>query len=326
MIHCLQTTFRFALLTSVMTTALGLASPASAQSNVNIFGSINLAVIKESGTPARLDRGYFNWLGFAGSEVLAPGLAATFNLTTRFLPDTGQLEAPSTFWYGESTVGLKSTTFGALRLGRALTPLWALKYRYEPWGDSWLVGSLARYQTTSRYLTNPAGCVSDCPGAARLNNGVFYDSPTLAGFDAHVGVQVEREINAARRGAGASINYAAGPLSAMLSWEQNTANGSILFAGAAYTFGSASLMGSVSEGKQSGTPNQKAAVIAGTYSLTASDLLRTGYGKDFETKEDKLSLGILHSFSKRTAIYADVWREKLVTHANGIGVGMQHSF
>ncbi|MFZ5526531.1 MAG: porin [Pseudomonadota bacterium] len=303
------------------------ASPVFAQSNVTVYGFIDLAVVKESNKPTAVDRGYLNWLGVTGTEDLGGGLAATFNLMTRFNTDTGSNES-STFWHGESTVGLKSASLGHLRIGRAITPLFGLKYQFEPWGDSWFVGSLGKYQTTGRFFTNPTSCLTaaECPGFARLNNAVFYDSPTFGGFDVHLTTQVEVEPGAARKGSGASINYAAGPFKAMFSWERNTEDMTALYLGGSYDFGPVVLMGSVGRSEQDDASNQSSYVVAVTAPLPGNNGLRAGYGRNTTTKEDKVSFGLQHFFSKRTQVYIDLYRERLDESLNGYAVGIQHSF
>lgn len=307
----------------VLLTALPLC--ASAQSAVSIYGNINLALVKETHQPSKLDRGYLNWLGFTGSEDLGGGTYATFNLLTRFLADTGQNES-SSFWHGESTVGLKNASLGQVRLGRSVTPMWANKYQFEPWGDGWMTGSLGKYQATARYMADPANCVSDCPGFARWNNGIFYDSPSFGGLEVHLGGQVETSPGASGRGSGVSLNYASGALKAMLAWEQNTSSAKALYLGASYDFGSAVVMGSVGQSKVPGAADETAALIAATFSLDGINSLRTGYGRNLDTKDSKVSLGAIHHLSKRTQIYADVYREKTASSVNGFALGMQHSF
>lgn len=299
--------------------------PVSAQSNVSIYGLIDVAITKESDSATKMDRGYVNWLGFTGNEDLGSGNSVTFNLQTRFLPDTGAQESRN-FFHGASTVGFKSKSFGEVKIGRALTPMWALKYQYEPWGDSWFTGSLGTYQATSRYFTNPAGCVSDCPGFARLNNGVFYDSPTINGFDVHAGFQVETETNAQRKAVGFSGNYANGPLSLMISWERNTASMKAVFLGASYDFSNFKVMGSVGQSEIDNGDTQRSYVLAATAPLGASNSLRIGYGKNSDTGDHKTSAGIQHFLSKRSHVYFDLYKEKTSKNVTGYAIGIQHSF
>jgi predicted porin len=310
-------------------TALALASVGAsvyAQSSVNVYGLIDVAIVKESKASTAMGLGYPNWLGVMGSEDLGNGTAATFNLMTRFMTDSGSAESSSTFWYGESTVGLKNTSTGHLRLGRALTPMWALKYQFEPWGDSWYTGSLGKYQATGRFFADPSTCVSDCPGFARVSNAVFYDSPTVAGFDLHLSTQAEKGANAARRSSGASLNYGAGDFKGMLSWERNTMDQTAIFMGASYDFGLAKIMGSWGQSRQDGGEKQSSVVLAGSIPLAGQNAFRFGHGHNLDTENHKTSSGLQHFFSKRTQVYADLYVEKTDSTSRGLALGMQHSF
>lgn len=304
---------------------LGAAVGAQAQSNTTVYGLIDLAVIKESGSSARVDRGYLNWLGFTGSEDLGGGNAATFNLMTRFLTNNGSNES-NTFWHGEATVGLKSQALGAMRLGRGLTPMFASKYQFEPWGDSWMTGSLGKYQATGRYFANPVACVSDCPGFARLNGAVFYDSPTWDGFSVHLASQLSKEPGTSRRGTGLTLSYAQGRAKAMLSWEQNTTDATAIFAAGSYDFGTAVVMGSIGQSHQEGAPNQTSLVLGAVAPVQGGLSLRAGYGRNTDTHDDKLSVGPQYALSKRTQLYADLYHERGSAKTNGVAMGMQHSF
>ena len=53
---------------------------------------------------------------------------------------------------------------------------------------------------------------------------------------------------------------------------------------------------------------------------------RAGYGRIQETGHHKVSLGYNHPLSKRTNLYADVYREQLITSRNGMALGINHSF
>lgn len=305
--------------------AASLAPLAFAQTNVTFYGNLDLGIVKESNTSARLDRGVNNWLGIKGQEDLGGGLSAIFNLQTRFNPDTGAQERPDTFWQGESTVGLKSATAGTVRLGRALTPLWHDVWAFEPWQNAGFNGSLAAYQTGSYSSDGVNDAALGFANLSRLGNGVFYETPDLAGFRLHVASEVERAAGAAARTMGTSINYANGPLAAMLSYERNARKDDIYFVGASYRFGVATLMGSYSRGELANAVRERNLVLAGTYAI-GDDMIRAGYGRNTETRNNKISLGYVHALSKRTSLYGDLYREKTNDRKNGAALGINHTF
>jgi predicted porin len=311
-------------------TALGvalcvLASGVVAQTNTTLYGRLNIGLVKETGSAWRMERGYANWLGFMGTEDLGDGVAATFHLQTRFIPQSGQNET-GTFWQGESTVGLKREGLGGFRLGRALTPLWQNKYQYEPWADSWFMGSLGKYQTGARYVSDPTRCTAtDCPGFARWNDGLFLDSASWNGLRASFATQVG-DTAAGRRGMGASVHYEQASYSGMLSWERNSLDGGVVFAGGLYRWAGGSVMGSIARNTLRGQPAETSFVLGGTLRTGGLDMFRAAYGRNTRTSEHKLSTGYVHGLSKRTQLFADLYRERAGPVTTGFALGMQHDF
>jgi predicted porin len=308
-----------------------VACSAQAQNSVTVYGLLDLALVKQSGgRGASVDRGNNNRIGIRGTEDLGDGLRATFNVQHRFRTDTGAIERPAVFWQGESTVGLSSTTWGSLRLGRGSTAMWQKNWVFEPWGGIGFNASLGAFQagnfSFSSDGTNDAALGSANSG--RTPNSVFYNSPTFSGFSVAVSGQVEREADAKTRNTSMSFNYDQGPLSVMLAGEQNTDRDRIAFAGASYAFGPFQLMGSYAYIEHDGAATEASWVAAGSYALRTGTL-RAGYGRDKDIDLSKLSLGYLHPLSRRTAVYVDTWRQKSGTPGgsfNGVALGMSHTF
>lgn len=297
---------------------------AHAQSNVTIYGNIDIGIRRESGTGATLGRGYNNWLGIKGAEDLGGGLAATFHLQTRFIPETGAQERASTFWQGESTVGLTSASVGSVRLGRALTPLWDSIWAFEPWSNSGFNGSLAAYQTGSYSSDGVSDVALGFANLSRIANGIFYDSPDIAGTRLSIAGQVGKDAAARTRNLGAALNFDRGPMKALLSYERNQNGEHIYFLGASYAWGGLTLMGSYARTDLT-TMTERLAVIAATYALGA-DTVRAGYGRHGENGNHKLSLGYVHPLSKRTNLYADLYHERATRTMTGFAAGVNHSF
>lgn len=310
--------------------AAAAAGYASAQSNVTIYGNIDLGLVKESGTSTRLDRGDFNRLGFKGTEDLGGGLNALFNVQMRFNPDTGAQEKPTLF-QGETTVGLASNSLGKLRIGRALTPFWAAKWAFEPWWDTQFMGSVGAYQNGS-YSSDPTNALGFA-NFSRIPNGVFYDSPNFGGFNFRVASEVEKAAGATARTMSFATNYSNGPLAAAISYEKNNLKDDILFLGASYQLSALTLMGSYGRVQLLGAPKKENNyTLAAAYALGA-DTVRAGYGRTNDvggttlgTSQNKISVGYNHPLSKRTNVYADLYREKIATSMNGVALGMNHSF
>lgn len=316
---------QFYILPAIM--AVMMATQAQAQSNVTIYGNLDIGLVKETGKTTKMDRGYNNWLGFRGAEDLGDGLSATFNLQTRFAPDTGAQET-GVFWQGESTLGLSSASVGRLRMGRALSPLWQTKWAFDPWYDSGAFGSVSFPYQTGTFYSDPTLALGGA-NFARISNGLFYDTPDFSGFQAHAALEVEKAAGANGRAAGLSLNYGKGPLAAMLAYQKNSAADTIYFLAASYNLGAATVMGSYAQGKVLNSAGERLRernwILAGTYALGA-DTLRAGYGRTQESGNNKVSFGYVHPLSKRTNLYADIYREKTVDNNNGFAAGMNHTF
>src|SRR5450830_703589 len=74
-----------------------LASIASAQTNVTIYGIVDAGLVRESGGSANYTKltsgvGSASRIGFRGTEDLGSGLAAIFTLETGTKIDTGEVD------------------------------------------------------------------------------------------------------------------------------------------------------------------------------------------------------------------------------------------
>jgi predicted porin len=191
-------TMRRALIGSVLILGTACAIDAQAQSDLTIYGRLNVGIVNYSGYgtggPAATKEGNFSSrLGFKGREALGGNLQALFVLETGFSPDTGQGVIGSR----EAVVGLQGD-FGKLRLGFMLTPLddlhgiagpgyttnvtndnlngfWANGYSNMFTGGS--VGSTACTQ-----VAGPAGNTNSFAFDNRYGNSIRYDSPSFGGF------------------------------------------------------------------------------------------------------------------------------------------------
>ncbi len=327
----------------------GLAAPALSAdgSNVTVYGYIDIGLVKDNGNGTALDRGQNNWLGMRGREQINDDLAAILDVQMRFSPDTGAQEKSTTLFQGTTTVGLSSKMLGTLELGRKLTPLWNQKWVYDPWYDSALMGSLADYNgdinSDGRNFgasdVIASGEVNDFHDYSRISNGVYYSTPTVAGVTLHTAIGTELPIGANTKARGASLNYQNGPLNAMLAYEKNLVSDSITYLASSYTVGQWKVMGSYSRTEfdavsraSSGLDSSNSKHIAVIYML-GTNSIRTGYGRIKELDKHKAVIGYNHALSKRTNLYADLYRETKVrasnTNANasnGIALGMNHTF
>lgn len=348
--------------------ALLLASAAQAQSNMAISGWLDIGISKKTDSSARLGTIGRSNLAFNGVEDLGGGLAATFALSTRFDLDTGALEksdAEQPFWKGEATVGLKGG-FGAIRMGRALTPLWNHAWAYDAWYNFDRVASPQWYAFAPDFLSNP-----QTREYGRLNNGVFYDTPKLGALSAHFSTTVGRAPTDLARSLSSVLKYEDGPLSAMVGLERNSQADKVAFVGASYRFAQLQVMGGYSHVKL----NKGGAIYGPTWTnwagasnpsgkrtgLTVSAIYTEGkssykvgvardqqgatngfnyIGSSFNNAGTRYSgpvtmtsLGYGYALSKRTTLFADLSHSKWTftddkgrTSAMGYAVGMSHAF
>lgn len=313
-----------------------------AQSSVTIDGWLDIGLMKKTGGPTQLGTPSRNNIAFSGSEDLGGGLSATFRLSTRFEIDTGQMENSDQarpYWKGESTVGLKGG-FGAVRLGRALTPLWDLSWKFDPWSNFDRIASPQWWHFAPDYLTDP-----QTREYSRLNNGVFYDSPSFNGFSAHASFSPEKDkLTDRTRSVGGSLNYDNDALALMLAFERNSQQDKVWFFGASYVLGNLKLMTSYNHvkldprstifgpdwtnwaGASEPRTKRTSLQLAATY-VQDVHTYRIGVSRDFQGSTDgfnyigstfkkagtgysgastMLGLGYAYALSKRTALYANV--------------------
>ena len=159
--------------------ALGASSGAQAQSNVTLYGAIDLSVdsFQSPGGAAKkaVDSGNMStscW-GLKGAEDLGDGLQANFVLASFMRNDTGASGrfVGDSCWARPSSVGL-SNRFGAINLGRNTTSLFVQTLLFNAFGDSFGFSPPIRHHVTSDTATGGTG----------WNDSIKYSSPSMAGF------------------------------------------------------------------------------------------------------------------------------------------------
>ena len=345
---------------SVLALALfgAFASVAQAQTAVQIYGNVDVGLIKRTDQSLAIGKRANNNLGFKGTEELGSGLKALFQLEIRYEPDVGTIEQGAggvqrPLFQGQSRVGLQGA-FGMVRIGRGLTAFQESSVAFEPFHG---VPSPAGFQTdlsVAGYTSDPLGMVGNSTN--RFSNAVFYNSPEVNGFQVNTTIAT-RESNQAAAiigrgtasapqygpGAEASANpysvsatYKNGPGALMIAAERNAVE-SRLFSIAGYVMSTPELklMASYTRQDQSHTrlfnTDTKAWVVGANYTMGPGKFL-AGYGQkspDGMSKTKQMSLGYEYSLSKRTYLYFDVSNKKGPTippSINHYAVGIYHAF
>jgi opacity protein-like surface antigen len=193
-----------ALVAGLAAAAATAATAAQAQTQVQIYGIMDAAIVGEHGgnaspsTKITSGAASASRIGFRGTEDLGNGLSAFFTLETGAKIDTGELDASNTIFNRQAFVGLKSRA-GEVALGRQYTPWHLALVAIDPFGTG--------YAGTSKNLFPDNG------SNVRTSNTITYKSPKVNGFDGELAYSVgEQSVSSAGRQFGGAVGYAAGPL------------------------------------------------------------------------------------------------------------------
>jgi len=304
---------------------LALCNGAFAQSNVTVYGVMDLGISVDqggvSGTSTRVTSGMATQsrLGFRGTEDLGNGLAAFFVIEGGIHGDNGTSTQNNTVFGRNTAVGLRGH-FGSISAGLQDTPLFTVL--------NVVVDPLRNGIIRSNNLMPPTGF--------RASNSVLYRTPDVSGFSAAL-MYVAGEVPgkaAAGRALGGSFNYSGGPLNASIAYHRkNNDTATVsglptarnLLLGANYDFGP--LRGyagyEVNQGLNSAPLNNGAAVFGGAPPIASTDsrdlllaasvpfgastvVLTCVHASDRTVHDqDATQLGVayMYAFSKRSDVY-----------------------
>jgi predicted porin len=338
--------------TSLMAVALlgAFAGTAHAQTAVQIYGTVDAGIQKQTGQTLSIGKRAANTLGFKGTEDLGNGLKALFHLEIRYEPDTGTLERTNRpLFQGQSRVGLQGD-FGMVRIGRGLTPYWETIGAFDPWHAVPNQGGFYTDLTVAGYNAQPLD--PSATGNNRWANAFWYNSPVVSGFQLNAAIATKEGNGGSVIGRGTeaapqypvgaeasahpfsiSATYNNGPAALMLGYERNAVETKVMSVGASFMVTpDLKLMGTATRQDQDNTvfvnPKTKAWVLGANYALGPGKVL-AGYGQkdpDGQVKTKQMSLGYEYSLSKRTYLYIDASRRKAQNSVNYYDLGVNHSF
>jgi predicted porin len=275
--------------------ALLAAGASQAQSSVTLYGLIDLAVDNyKAGSAAggtnvwKLNDGVVNGLngsrwGVRVGEDLGGGLRANAVLEGGLSADTGALGQGGLAFGRQAYVGLSSSSFGEVRLGRQYILEDSTMGLSNPFGN-------AAVNNQGTGVTNLGKALPFWLNAPRANNVIQYQTPTMAGF--YGAVQLAPGEATADRFHGAKFGYASGPLNAAVSYEWNKSrttgdntNKSLTVA-ANYNFGVLKVLGGIQR-------NDDLTTTAGNGAFTGANLsVTSGKGTFTVTKIDGYTVGV----------------------------------
>jgi predicted porin len=254
---------------------LAAVAPAvHAQSSLTISGILDTGLLQtktyDGARMNRLTNGFkSSRLKFGGSEDLGGGLRASFLLEEGITVATGTVSSFGGF-HRASWVGLSGPDWGALRLGKALTPtsraVCALADLHDCGGGfnnsgifyngtnnygRWISVKPGRGGNNNASMSAFSGGgtgTANSSDSGRVANAAFYDSPLLGGFQASLVYALgEAPANNVGNGdhGGAGLAYTGGPVKLSLNYEHTNpdplwkASGQLWTLGGLYTMGEA---------------------------------------------------------------------------------------
>lgn len=327
-----------------------VAAPAMAQSNVTIYGLVDVGVSYRGdniapgvGSKFSVDSGIQsgNRLGFRGTEDLGGGLKAGFVLETGFGIEQPEFRNGGPLFGRQAFVTL-SGGFGTLAVGRVYTPQFNLLSAVDPFGFGTVGQMVNTYQTD-----------------VRVDNTVAYISPNFSGLTvtaAYVnhlsGPETAGNDNDTRVYALSPV-YQNGPLMIGLNYHKidpqtaGSASLNVWDLAGSYDFGVAKVAAAYGNrevwriGNNSQTDDRTSWMLGVTVPVSAAGKVLASYnytkldraGTANDPKSTQWAVGYEHSLSKRTnlyVVYADISNKKGGTasvgdSSNG-GAGYQNGF
>lgn len=299
--------------------AVSFTSVAQAQSNVTVYGSIDLGVGRNIGDDHySMMQGAASRLGFKGQEDLGGGLKASFHLQHRYQADTGAPTNANKFWHADSWVGLEGS-FGQVRLGRMFTP----SYQYVM-----LPADVFDHSRVSSNITAQTGKTTS---PYRFDNGINYNIQS-GGFRVGVTFAPNEDVPGTKNAYSAAASYTSGKFYVAAGTENQSSEHDVWNTVMA-RWGDQSLQVRGFYGAGKNKLNERIR----SYSIGASGkvgvgTLKASYARmdnrDLNTKvQDKFALGYYYALSKRTTVYTDIAHDRAFTsNKNGFDIGLMHWF
>ncbi len=209
---------------------LGSLGTSYAQSNVTIYGVLDIGYIKENGRDLRLGDNENNAIGFKGTENLGNGYKALFQLEKRFDLNDGTLGNTNTAGYRGTKAGNQKSFEGGANVGLA-----------GPFGKA-IIGRVNELTTVSIKKFDPFHQVGvgtqiySLQRAPRIDNTLLYESPNWNGlsfgtsYSAGVNTNKQsidtlhygnlKKSNADNDGYAVNLNYDNGTFFATANWSR----------------------------------------------------------------------------------------------------------
>lgn len=315
------------------------AATAQAQSNVVVYGVVDLGLAKTSGSSIVERENQASRIGFKGTEDLGNGLKAIFNLESEFKADTGAQATANTLFDRQAWVGLTGN-FGTVYLGRTKDLLDGTLARVDPFNTYGVIGKINEPVMRGGQSPNGPAAGGSVVGASRVSNSVTYNSPTFSGFVIS-GQVVASEIKDADSGYSVVATYDMGPASAHAGYQKKVqavanaaAEPTLWLVGGGYKFGPAKVTFDYSKADTDVAVNGefKSFLIGLAYDI-GGGAIKASYVKQKQDsslvsgKETAKAFGLGYDYplSKRTAVYGYAGRDQF-SDKSVYQLGMTHKF
>jgi predicted porin len=303
---------------AILATVLATPAIAQAQSNITIYGLIDINIGYEKSGDQRhegVDHGELNGsrLGFRGTEDLGDGLKALFVLESGYDPSRGTSEQGGRLFGRQSYVGLENH-LGRVTLGRQYSPNFVAIDPFDATGSA---------DRSVGLLSRKAGGVRPAY-EVRFDNMIKYRSPKIAGFELDAGYwwgEQPGETSEARDlgdGYGITLLYGQGPIAGSLTTQEiqrDATGGKVRTSGLglSYDFGPLKAFFAMTHDSESGTIGDGDADtwdIGAEIKAGPSGKVAISYAERDESDGDAgedahgWSAYYMHDLSKRTTLYA----------------------
>jgi len=327
--------------TLVAMAVLAASGAAMAQSNVTLYGIVDVWVGQTSNTTAagvktslsKVDSGGLGgsrW-GMSGSEDLGGGLKAIFRLEQGFNADDGT-DAVSGF-NRNAYVGLEGG-FGTVIVGKTWTAMDDVIGASNSGFDSALSATRGVTTVNQGRTSTFTGSYADSPG-----NTIKYTSPSFGGVSGSASYSLDETAGVKNDTVDFSLSYGAGPVAANVAYQTRgdftgTDDLKLTVLNGSYDLGVAKLLASYGQVKLAAAKTTEFQIGA-DFPLSAALTLSVGFAQSKENaaganeKRTGYSIAAGYSLSKRTTAYAG-YRQAEVKNSSEkdslVAVGIRHAF
>jgi predicted porin len=331
---------------SVLPRLIGLAALVScaayAQDSYKFSGTLDLGYYQDFDGKTKTSSISRSNIAFDANKDLGSGLALTGRVNTRFFlrhPTSKEFlvnEDPKYLGAGELTAGLKSAQWGHLRVGRATTALWQNDWVYDAWYNYDSIASPAWWLWHGNSPADPNASQTRA-SFARLNDGLFYSSPSFNGFsvDASYGTKTRPAVSAGaakdkNHSVSVALKYDHKDYSAMFAHEKTPVGNTINFLAGKLNLGKTSLMAAYDEEKFGSKQNRSYTLSARHTEGAMSYMLGVGVQRDYKNAKF-FGAGVSYAYKPNLNLYAsygnqgrDFWGS--TASRDAVGVGVSYSF